>query len=316
MKKLLVIAPCYNEEEVLDFFYETMNGLLQTMVKDKRIHPDSGICLVDDGSRDSTWEQIQGLVDRDLNVKGVKLSRNFGHQYALLAGLESFKDQYDGYLTIDADLQDDINVIPEMVDKLSEGNNIVYGVRKSRGKDVLWKKYTALLFYHFMNRLGVNTIFNHADFRLVDNTVLNSFSQFKEYHIFLRGVFPAIGFKSERVYYVRQERVAGEPKYSIKKLTSLAWNGITSFSVRPLRMILVVGVFTFVAAILMALYVVYSKFIKGDVIEGWTSMMLVVLFFSSINMLSVGLIGEYLGKIYQEIKGRPRYIVEKIATNK
>lgn len=312
MKKILIIAPCYNEEEALTFFHEKVGGLLSTLIASDDIHPESGICFVDDGSADATWSMIESLIQKDQNVKGIKLSRNFGHQYALLAGLETYRDCYDGYLTIDVDLQDDIGVIPEMVTKLEEGDNIVYGVRTSRGRDSFWKKYTALLFYQIMRKLGANTVFNHADFRLIDNAVLGNFLKFKEYHMFLRGIFPMIGFKAGYVYYVRQDRVAGEPKYSIKKLTSLAWSGITSFSVRPLRLILVVGMFSFVASFLLGIWVIYRK-VMGLSIEGWTSLMIVILFFSSINMLSIGLIGEYLGKIYQEIKGRPRYIIENIS---
>ncbi len=312
MKKLLIIAPCFNEEAVLHMFQEKIGSLLNSLISDGKLDKDSAMCLVDDGSSDSTWQIIEELSAGRHDVKGIKLSRNFGHQYALLAGLETFKEQYDGYLTIDVDLQDDIEVIPEMVDKLAEGANVIYGVRKSRKSDSFFKKNSALLFYHMMRKLGAQTVFNHADFRLIDNAILENFLKFKEYHLFLRGIFPSIGFQAAMVYYDRKERKAGESKYPLKKMLSFAWRGITSFSVRPLRLILVAGIFTFLGSLIAGGWVLYVKF-SGQDVQGWTSLMIVILFFSSLHMLSLGLVGEYLGKIYQEIKGRPRYIIEEIA---
>ena len=311
MEKLIFIVPCYNEEEVLISTYTKLNDLLCRLIAGKEIDAESKVCFVDDGSRDKTWSIIQELCKKNSSVRGVKLSRNFGHQYALLAGLESQFGLFDVYVTVDADLQDDIGVVSEMLVRHREGASIVYGVRHDRTSDSMFKRQTAELFYRIMNKLGVKTILNHADFRLIDKNALTEFLKFREVNLFIRGIFPLIGFKTAKVYYKRKERELGASKYPLKKMVSFAWEGITSFSVKPMRLVLFLGLITFLFSFLLILWVTFS-YIKGLVIPGWFSIMIPIAVFGGIQMICLGIIGEYIGKMYSEIKARPRYIIELI----
>lgn len=308
--RLLLVVPCYNEEEILQLTNSRLNAYLQELSDAGEISTESKICYVNDGSKDKTWHLIEELSIQNPRVLGIKLSKNFGHQNALLAGLFSFKDEYDCYVTIDADLQDDINAIGGMVAKYKEGAAVVYGVRDDRSSDSFFKRFSAEAFYKIMQKLGVPVVFNHADFRLIDNQVLNEFEKYNEVNMFIRGVIPTIGFHSEKVYYKRLEREAGESKYPLKKMVVFAWNGITSFSTVPMKIVLWFGIINFFVAVAIGLYVLISKSL-GHTVAGWTSIVLPMAFFSGSNMIAIGLIGEYVGKIYQEVKGRPRYIIEK-----
>lgn len=309
--KLLLIVPCYNEQEVLDKTYSRLDEYFKLLISRGLIADDSKICFVNDGSRDKTWPMIEGLCQANPRITGIKLSKNFGHQSAILAGLLEFIDQYDCYITIDADLQDDVEAIAMMVEKYQQGAAIVYGVRNDRTSDSWFKRSTAEGFYKIMRMMGVPVIFNHADFRLIDNHVLSELDNYKEVNLFIRGIIPTIGFKSENVYYKRTEREAGESKYPIGKMISFAWGGITSFSTIPMRMVLWFGFLNFFVSLCIGLYVIVSKF-TGTTVAGWTSTLLPMAFFSGSNMIAIGLIGEYIGKIYQEVKARPRYIIEKV----
>ncbi len=308
--KLLLVLPCYNEEAVLHLTDNKLNAFYDTLINDGIISSESRICYVNDGSRDATWEIIEGLATLNPRVLGVKLSRNFGHQNALLAGLFEYKGEFDCYISIDADLQDDIHAIVPMLEKFRDGAAVVYGVRDDRSSDTFFKKFTAETFYKIMQWLKVPVIFNHADFRLLDNRVLTELENYREVNMFIRGIIPTIGLKNDKVYYKRLEREAGETKYPLKKMLTFAWNGITSFSVTPMRFVLWFGAMSFVLSGCLAAYVLYTKF-AGVTTAGWTSTLLIMAFFNGSNMLAIGLIGEYIGKIYEEVKDRPRYIVEK-----
>ncbi len=306
-----IVVPCYNEEQVLPFTCEKLTTLVKELIQNGKILESSFITFVDDGSRDGTWQMIEKYAADNSFIRGVKLSRNFGHQGALLAGLNSFMNKADCIVSIDADLQDDILVINEMVDKYSQGYDIVYGVRKERKTDTFFKRTTALTFYKLMKWLGVEIIYNHADYRLASRRVLENLGTFNEVNLFLRGVFPLIGFPSTMVYYDRLERFAGESKYPLKKMMAFAFDGISSFSVKPLRMVSIIGILVFLASIVMALYSLYSYLFLGTV-PGWTSITLPIYFISGIQILCIGIIGEYLGKVYKEVKARPRFIIDKI----
>ncbi|QRR03464.1 glycosyltransferase family 2 protein [Dyadobacter sandarakinus] len=308
--RLLLVVPCYNEEAILRLTYSRLNVLVNQLKQESSIAPDSRICFVNDGSRDKTWMIIEELCGKDPAVTGVSLSRNFGHQSAIMAGLEQHVDQFDCFITIDADLQDDIQAIASMIEKHREGAKVVYGVRSDRSSDSWFKRSTAEGFYVLMQKMGVPVIFNHADFRLVDRRVLQELGNFKEINLFLRGIIPLIGFRNEKVYYNRLEREAGETKYPLSKMLLFAWNGITSFSTFPMRLVLYFGVFNFIIAMGIVVYILFS-YLFGFTVPGWTSTMLPLTFFSGSNMMALGLIGEYIGKIYEEVKGRPRYIIEK-----
>ncbi|MDP1813280.1 MAG: glycosyltransferase family 2 protein [Leadbetterella sp.] len=310
--KLLLVVPCYNEQEILHQTNQKLNLYFDQLLKQNKIDSESKICYINDGSKDVTWKIIDEITKSNSRVLGIKLAKNFGHQNAVLAGLFSFIDQYDCYVSIDADLQDDINAIGEMVAKYTEGNSVVYGVREDRSSDTFFKKFTAELFYKIMDKLGVPVVFNHADFRLIDNKVLKEFANFKEYNMFIRGIIPTIGFPSDKVYYKRLEREAGESKYPFSKMLAFAWKGITSFSTVPMRMVLWFGIINFIISVIIGLFVLSSK-LRGVAVSGWTSIVLPMAFFSGSNMIAIGLIGEYIGKIYEEVKGRPRYIIEKIS---
>lgn len=271
MCKLLLVVPCYNEQEILEKTYSTLSMYFTELKERNAITADSKICFVNDGSRDSTWIIIDSICKRDSTIIGLKLSRNFGHQAALVAGLLHHKNQFDCYVSIDADLQDDLRAIDGMLEKYNEGSKIVYGVRNDRSTDSFFKRFTAETFYKLMQRMGVPTVYNHADFRLIDNQVLNEFSNFGETNLFIRGIIPMIGFQSDKVYYKRLEREAGESKYPLRKMLIFAWNGITSFSTVPMKLVLWFGIFNFVFAMGITVWVLVCK-LFGFTVQGWTQL--------------------------------------------
>lgn len=311
MKKevLYIVIPCYNEEEVLQETTKELKTKLEKLIKDKVISEKSKVMYVNDGSKDKTWELIKTIKNKEKLFTGISLSRNRGHQNALLAGLMTAKEYADIIISMDADLQDDINAIDEMIKKYYEGNEIVYGVRSARKKDTFFKRFTAESFYKIMNKLGVEVVFNHADYRLTSKKVLNDLENFEEVNLFLRGMFPLIGYKSDVVYYERNERFAGESKYPLKKMINFAVDGITSFSVKPIRLILNVGIIIFIISIIMVIYALINKII-GNTVSGWTFIVCSIWLIAGVQILSLGVIGEYIGKIYNETKRRPKYIIE------
>lgn len=308
--RLYVVVPCYNEEEVLGETNKRLNEKIKKLIQKKKISEDSRILYVNDGSKDKTWDIIEDLHKESPYVEGVKLSRNRGHQNALLAGLMTAKNYADIIISMDADLQDDIDAVDEMIDKYYDGCDIVYGVRSSRKKDTFFKKFTAEGFYKFMKFMGVDIVFNHADYRLTSKRVLDELSNYKEVNLFLRGLFPLIGFKTDVVYYERAERFAGESKYPLKKMLAFAWEGITSFTVKPLKMIMNLGLIIAFFSFLFLLWVVIGYF-TGNSVSGWTTIIVLLCFFSGIQIFCIGIIGEYLGKVYIEAKERPRFCIEK-----
>lgn len=313
MKKnntLYVVVPCYNEEEVLKETTKRLKEKLSYLIKEKKISDKSKVMYVNDGSKDRTWEIIKETNKKDKMFTGISLSRNRGHQNALLAGLMTAKNYADVVISMDADLQDDINAIDEMLDKYYSGCEIVYGVRSSRKKDSWFKKTTAQGFYKFMKCMGVEVVYNHADYRLTSKRVLDAFEDYKEVNLFLRGMFPLVGFKSDVVYYERKERFAGESKYPLKKMLNFAWDGITSFSVRPIRLILNLGIIMFIVSLLILIYSLVVKLL-GRTVDGWTFIVCSIWLVSGVQMLSLGIIGEYIGKVYSETKGRPRFIISE-----
>ena len=311
MKKkiLYIVVPCYNEEEVLAETTKELKEKLEKLISDKIITEKSRVMYVNDGSKDKTWEIIKDINKKEKLFTGISLSRNRGHQNALLAGLMTAKKYADFVISMDADLQDDINSIDEMIEKYYEGNEIVYGVRSARKKDTFFKRFTAESFYKIMNKLGVEVVFNHADYRLTSKKVLDNLENFEEVNLFLRGMFPLIGYKSAIVYYERNERFAGESKYPLKKMINFAVDGITSFSVKPIRLILNVGIIIFIISIIMILYALINKII-GNTVSGWTFIVCSIWLIAGVQMMSLGVIGEYIGKIYNETKRRPKYIIE------
>lgn len=315
MDRLAIVVPCYNEEEVLKIASKALREVLDDLVRKGKIGQDSFILFVNDGSKDRTWELIEEEhAAYPRQVFGVKLAGNVGHQFALTAGLITARDMSDVTVSIDADLQDDVAVIEEMIDKFHAGNDIVYGVRKERKTDTFFKRTTAQGFYKVMELMGVKTVYNHADFRLMSKRAVEHFSQFKETNLFLRGMVPLIGYQTDCVYYDRKERVAGESKYPLKKMLALAFNGISSFSVKPISMILGLGMFIVFICVLAAIYALISYF-TGHVVPGWTSLILSIWFLGGVQLLAIGLVGQYIGKIYIEVKQRPRYNIEKVLTN-
>lgn len=312
MDRLAIVVPCYNEEEVLKIASAALREVLDDLVAKNKIDKSSFILFVNDGSKDRTWELIEE--EHDLypdQVCGVKLAGNVGHQFALTAGLLTAMERSDVTVSIDADLQDDVAVIEEMIDKFHEGSDIVYGVRRERKTDTFFKRFTAQTFYKLMALMGVKTIYNHADFRLMSRRAVEQFSQYKETNLFLRGMMPLIGYQTDSVYYDRKERVAGESKYPLKKMLALAFNGISSFSVKPISMIMGLGIFIIICSVLAAAYALISYF-TGSVVPGWTSLILSIWFLGGLQLLAVGMVGQYIGKIYMEVKQRPRYNIEKI----
>lgn len=308
--KLYMVIPCYNEQEVLPETSKRLKEKLSTLVKAGKIDPESRIIFVNDGSKDRTWEIIRRLHEEDPVFGGVNLSRNRGHQNALLAGLMTVKDHADMAISMDADLQDDINAIDEMVEKYLNGTDIVYGVRSSRAKDTFFKKATAEGFYKLMNTMGVNTVFNHADYRLMSKRALEGLAEFREVNLFLRGIVPMIGYSTDVVYYERGERFAGESKYPLGKMLSFAIEGITSLSTKPIRMITFLGFFIFLVSIGILIYSLVRHFM-GATIVGWTTLMVSVWAIGGLILLSLGVVGEYIGKIYLETKARPRFLIEE-----
>lgn len=314
MEKLAIVVPCYNEEEVLKIASQALREVLEDLVRKDKISKDSFILFVNDGSKDRTWELIEEEhAAFPAQVFGVKLAGNVGHQFALTAGLLTAKDMSDITVSIDADLQDDVTVIEEMIDKFHAGCDIVYGVRKERKTDTFFKRTTAQGFYRLMGLMGVKTVYNHADFRLMSKRAVEQFSKYKETNLFLRGMVPLIGYQTDCVYYDRKERVAGESKYPFKKMLALAFNGISSFSVKPISLILSLGLFIIFVSILAAIYALISYF-TGHVVAGWTSLILSIWFLGGLQLLAIGLVGQYIGKIYIEVKERPRYNIEKVLT--
>ncbi len=305
--RLAIVIPCYNEESVLPDSLPKLLALLNELISVGKIRADSFLFCVDDGSRDQTWQIIFDLHAKNPLMKGLRLGRNAGHQNALLAGLLYVKDLVDCAVTIDADLQDDLNAIKVMLEHFQAGSDIVYGVRQSRETDTFFKRATALIFYKVMKRAGSELVFNHADFRLLSRRTIIELNEFPERNIFLRGIFTLIGLKTSIVYYDRNSRLLGETKYTLRKMIALAWDGIISFSHVPLDFILISGVISFVISILLALWVIAAKLFAHPVM-GWTSIMVPLCFIGGIQLLSIGIIGEYLAKIYLEVKKRPRYI--------
>ncbi len=307
---LYIVIPCYNEEKVLPVTSGIFSEKIEQLIRDGKISGDSRVLFVNDGSRDSTWEIIEELSRKNRRFCGISLSRNRGHQNALLAGLFEAKDRCDITVSIDCDGQDDINAVDKMVDEYLSGAEIVYGVRSARKSDTFFKRTTAQGFYRLMKAAGAETVYNHADYRLMSSRVLNEFASFKEVNLFLRGMVPLVGFKSTCVYYERSKRLAGESHYTLRKMLSLAIDGITSLSTKPLRIITVFG---FAVAAISFVGILWSVIMRilNNTVAGWASIVSIICFFSGIQLLSLGVIGEYIGKIYLETKARPRYIVEK-----
>ena len=310
MKTLYIVVPCFNEEEVLMDTTNKLKVKVNKLINSKKISKLSKVMYVNDGSSDNTWNLIKEINKKEELFTGISLSHNRGHQNALVAGLLTAKEYADIVISMDADLQDDIEVIDEMISKYNAGNETVYGVRKERKTDTYFKRATAESFYKLMNLMGIEIVYNHADFRLTSKKVLESFSNFKEVNLFLRGIFPLVGYKHDYVYYDRLERVAGNSKYPLKKMLSFAWDGITSFSIEPIKMVLNLGIIIFILSLIMIIYSVIRKII-GQTVSGWTFTICSIWFIAGIQMLSIGIVGEYIGKIYSEVKQRPRYIVEE-----
>lgn len=304
-----VVVPCYNEEEVLGETTKRLLALFDRMQQRSLISADSTITYVDDGSKDSTWEIIESLAHQDSRIHGIKLSRNRGHQNALLSGL--FSVEGSAIISIDADLQDDVNVIEQMVERFAAGDQIVYGVRGSRQTDTFFKRTSATSYYRLLARLGVDLVYNHADFRLLGRTAIEALKQYSEVNLFLRGIVPLLGYKSSVVYYERAERFAGISKYPLKKMLAFAIDGITSFSVVPLRFITFLGIAVSLLSFLMIVFVLYGRVVMNSVIPGWASSVVPIYFLGGIQLLSIGILGEYVAKIYIETKRRPRYFIEK-----
>ncbi len=313
MKKnpiLYVVIPCYNEEEVLEETTKRMKEKLTNLITTKKISDKSKVMYVNDGSKDKTWDIIKKINEKEPLFTGITLSRNRGHQNALLGGLMTAKKYADVIISMDADLQDDINAIDEMLEKYQAGCDIVYGVRKARKKDTWFKRFTAESFYKVMKLLGADIIYNHADYRLTSKRVLEEFANFKEVNLFLRGMFPLVGFQSDIVYYERNERFAGKSKYPLKKMLNFAWDGITSFSVKPLRMVCTIGIIILLVSIIIMIYSLIQK-MMGNTVDGWTFLSISIWFIGGLQMTSIGIIGEYIGKMYNETKQRPRYIISE-----
>lgn len=311
---LYLIIPCYNEEKVLPITAPLFLEKINTLVNKNKISPLSRILFVNDGSKDRTWEIIETLSKENIYFEGISQSRNRGHQNAVLAGLMEAKDICDITISIDCDGQDDIDAMDQMIDEYLSGAQIVYGVRRKRDTDTFFKRFTAESFYKVLNWMGAEVVFNHADYRLVSAKVLKEFSNFKEVNIFLRGMIPLVGFKSTSVYYDRHERIAGESHYPLTKMLALAFDGITSLSIKPIRLITGLGIMISLLSFLLILYV-FISFFTGHSVPGWSSTLVVVCFIGGIQLISLGVIGEYIGKIYLETKARPRYIISERTTD-
>ena len=307
---LYIVVPCYNEQEVLPETCKRLKIKLSGLIEKGTVSENSRVLFVDDGSSDSTWDLISRFHEEDRIISGLKLSRNRGHQNALLAGLMTARDNADIAVSLDADLQDDVEAIDEFIEKHHEGCDVVYGVRGSRAKDTFFKRRSAEFFYRFMRWMGAEIIYNHADYRLMSKRALDALSKFKETNLFLRGIVPLIGFKSGFVSYERHERFAGKSKYPLGKMLSFAAEGIFSFSIKPIKLIASLGAIVFTISIIMLIYALVS-YAVGVTVQGWTSILFSVWAIGGLQLLSIGVIGEYIGKIYLETKSRPKYIIEK-----
>ena len=304
------MIPCYNEEQVLPITSRMFLDELTDLIRKEKIGDDSRILFVNDGSRDRTWEIIRELSEQDPHFIGISQSRNRGHQNAVLAGLMEAKDAADITISIDCDGQDDITAMEAMVDAYHAGNEIVYGVRSSRETDTFFKRFTAESFYKLLNAMGAEVVFNHADYRLISSRVLREFANFKEVNLFLRGMIPLVGFSSTSVYYERHERLAGESHYPLSKMLALAFNGITSLSIKPIRIITGLGLAVSFLSFIGVIWAVISR-LTGNTTDGWASMTCILCFLGGIQLISLGVLGEYIGKIYMEVKARPRYIISE-----
>lgn len=308
-KTIYLVIPCYNEEEALPVTATVLEKIINGLKEKGKISEGSSVLFVNDGSKDNTWNIICELNAKNPMFKGINLSRNKGHQNALLAGLMAARDYADAVISMDADLQDDVGAIERFIDCFREGNDIVYGVRSSREKDTFFKKYTAESFYKIMRALGVDIVFNHADYRLMSKRALEALAEYDEVNLFLRGIIPEIGFNSAVVEYERNERVAGESKYPLKKMISFALDGITSFSIKPIRMVFNCGIMFFLISAIAAVWAIIEKSM-GNTVPGWSSLMVSIWFVGGAVLLGLGIVGEYIGKIYSEVKRRPRYIIK------
>ena len=310
MTQLSIVVPCFNEEAMLPETFKRLTALLNQLIANNRITDSSRIYFVDDGSRDRTWELIEEAFRENPRIGGVKLSRNMGHQKALLAGLLSVPG--DAIVSIDADLQDDPQVIMQMINHYHSGAQIVYGVRRRRDTDTRFKRMTAEAYYHILQTMGVDVVFNHADYRLMSRRAVDALKDYGEVNVFLRGIIPTIGYQSTVVEYNRVERFAGESKYPLRKMIALALDGVTSFSAMPLRFIALLGLMTFVGSILISLWVLWIRLVSDDALPGWASTVLPMSFLGGTQLLGIGVLGEYVSKIYMETKRRPRYIIDRI----
>ena len=310
MKTIYLVLPCYNEEAVLHETSSRLKVKMNQLISENKISKDSRVTFVDDGSKDNTWSIIEELKESDELFACVKLSRNRGHQNALLAGLMTVKDYCDAAISLDADLQDDINVIDKFIDRFIDGCDVVYGVRSDRKTDTVFKRTTAQGFYKVMKLLGVDIVYNHADYRLMSKRALDALEEFEEVNLFLRGIVPLIGYKSDVVLYERNERFAGESKYPLKKMLSFAFEGITSFSVKPIKLILDIGLIMFTTSLLFLIYFI-ALWCLGKTVEGWATIVVSIWMLGGVQLLCLGVIGEYIGKIYIETKKRPKFIIDK-----
>lgn len=306
--KLYIIVPCYNEESVLPITAPMFMNEIDELIEKGKISKKSKVVFVNDGSKDDTWNIITRLHEEDGRYTGISLSRNRGHQNAVLAGLLESKDDCDITISIDCDGQDDVSAMEAMVDEYLAGSEVVYGVRSDRKTDTFFKRSTAQGFYRLLNKMGVEVVYNHADYRLISARVLNEFAEYKEVNLFLRGLVPLIGFKSSSVYYERNERLAGKSHYPLGKMISLAIDGITSLSIKPIRLITSIGLFFSIVSFIATIWAIVLQ-MSGHTVAGWASMMCIICFLGGIQLICLGVLGEYIGKIYMEVKGRPRYII-------
>ncbi|QBO35606.1 glycosyltransferase [Periweissella cryptocerci] len=309
VKKLVIVIPAYNEEEVFPETVKEITEILEGMISSNKVSADSKILFVNDGSKDNTWNLIINEQKNNELVTGINFSRNFGHQNALVAGLVTASKDADMMITIDADLQDDVNAIEKMVDQYYAGFDVVYGVRDNRDTDTAFKRSTALTFYGIMKKLGVDMVPNHADYRLMSQRAVLEFLKFKEENLFIRGIVPLVGFPSTKVYYARKERFAGESKYPLKKMLKFAWDGISSFSVVPIRAIMTLGVAVVIVAVGILVYAVLEH-ARGNTAQGWSSLMISLWFLGGVQLIGISVIGEYIGKIFNEVKHRPRFTIQ------
>lgn len=311
--RLCIVIPCFNEQEVLPVTAPKFLDKILALSEKRMIAPDSKVLFVDDGSKDGTWSLIKQLAEGDEHFSGIRQSRNRGHQNAVLAGLMESIGKYDITISIDCDGQDDINAMDDMVEEYAKGNEVVYGVRSSRKTDTFFKRFTAESYYKFLNMMGAEVVYNHADYRLISERVLRELARFKEVNLFLRGMIPLVGFKSTSVYYKRHERLAGKSHYPLSKMLALAFNGITSLSIKPIRVITALGSSVSLLSFAILIWVII-RFLMGETVSGWASTCALLTFIGGIQLICLGIIGEYIGKIYLETKARPRYIISERTT--